>query len=120
MLLKSLANLKPALKETTVDVPELEDEGQVVVREMNGRRMANYQQAMKDKPGFPLEHLIIACCVDEDGNQIAHHDQVVAVSEVLPLNVIHRLFDACKEVNGALFEDIEPKKDSSESQDTSS
>lgn len=110
MLLSSFAGLEPKLKQVIVDVPELGEDAKIIVREMNGRRMANYQRAMSDYPDFPVEHLIVACCVDEKGNQIAKHNEVVTISELLPMTVSNRLIEACREVNETLFESAEAKK----------
>lgn len=108
--LKSFGGIVPTLKQKIVDVPELGEDAQIIVREMSSRRMANYQKAIKDIPSYPVEHLIVACCVDEDGNQIAAHEDVLSISEMLPGEVAARLIDACKEVNASVFQSVESKK----------
>lgn len=110
MALKSLKGIKPNLKEELIAVDEIEKGGEIIVREMTSRRLVAYQKAMKEHPDFPVEHMLIACMVDEDGNQISTHDDALSISEMLPVEVANRLFDACRRVNATLFESKESKK----------
>lgn len=110
MALKSLAGIQPTLKQEIVDVPELEDGGQIIVREMSSRRFSKYQKAIKDFPDFPVEAMLIACMVNEDNEQIATHEDALSISEMLPVEVSNRLFEACRNVNSALFDTKESKK----------
>ena len=108
--LKTLNGIEPKLKQEIVDVPELGEESQIVVRELNARRMKKYREGMEKYPDFPVEHMIVACCVDDEGNQIAGHDDVLSISEMLPVEVSNRLFEACRKVNASIFESIDSKK----------
>tara|TARA_X000000950_G_scaffold183291_1_gene222078 strand:- start:49 stop:390 length:342 start_codon:yes stop_codon:yes gene_type:complete len=108
--LKSLTGIEPKLKQEIVEVPELGEDAQIIVRELNARRMKNYREGMAKHPDFPVEHMIVACCIDDEGNQIAGHDDVLSISEMLPVEVSNRIFEACRSVNASIFESIDSKK----------
>lgn len=110
MALKSLKDLKPVLKQEEVKVDEISQGDTIIVREMSSRRMAQYQKAIKANPEFPVEQMLVACMVDEDGNQIASHDDVLSISEMMPMEVANRLMEACKRVNESIFTSAASKK----------
>jgi hypothetical protein len=109
-VLKSLSCIESKLKQEVVEVPELGEDAQIIVRELNARRMSGYRDGLNEFPDFPAEHLIVACCVDDEGKQIASHSDVLTLSEMLPVEVSNRLFTACRNVNAVIFESIESKK----------
>lgn len=110
MILKSLTSFKASLKEEKVNVDEISKGDEVIIREMSTRRMLAYQEAMKHTPQFSVEHLIIACMVDEDGKQSESHDNAELLSELLPVTVSNRLIEACNRVNESLFVPHNSKK----------
>lgn len=109
-LIKSLSNVESMLKTKIVDVPELGEGAQVMVREMSAARMNKYQKAVNELPDYPVEHIMIACMVDENGRQCHKHDDAWQISEALTTEVKMRIFEACKEVNESLFTSMSAKK----------
>lgn len=110
MALKSLAGLKPVLKQEEVKVDEISEGDTIIIREMSSRRMSNYQKAIKMCQDFPVEHMLIACMVDEDGNPIANHEDALSISEMMPIEVSNRLMEACRNVNESIFTSSASKK----------
>ncbi len=114
MALNSLFGIKPNLKQVEVEVDEISPGDTIIVREMSTRRFSMYQKAIKENPEFPVEHLLVACMVNEDGGQIATHEDVLSISEMMPVEVSNRLMDACREVNASLFKTADSKKSNSQ------
>lgn len=112
MALKSLVGIKPTLKQELVDVPELEEGAQIIVREMTAQRFSKYQKAIKENFDYPVESMLIACMVNDDNEQIAKHGEALSISEMLPIDVSNRLFEACKRVNSSIFDAKDSKKKS--------
>lgn len=109
MLLNNLMAF--SLKEEIVDVPELCEDAQVLVRELAGKRLMGMQNISKDSELYSV-HMMIACMVDEEGNQIHTHDQAELLFDTLPPSVFTRLNKACMRVNGISTKPVAAKKKS--------
>lgn len=112
MALKSLDGIKPTLKQELIEVPELGDDAQIIVREMTAQRFSKYQKAIREKFDYPVESMLIACMVNDEHEQIASHGDELSISEMLPIDVSNRLFEACKRVNSSIFDSKDSKKKS--------
>lgn len=106
MALKSLVDFK--LKEELVDVPEIEEDGQILVREMNSVRSKLFQETIK-ADHFNLINLIIACCVDEDGAQVNDHKDSLLLESNIPKTAFANLVNACLRVNGFTTDEAKKK-----------
>ncbi|HIF9075762.1 TPA: hypothetical protein ACX6NV_000593 [Photobacterium damselae] len=113
-MIKSLISNKVILKEKLVPVPELEKDGEVIVREMAGIRLSDYIDAVNttSDPRIKTVHMIIGCCVDESGTKINSHDQAQIIYDSLPSEVINRLAEAANEVNSRDTRNVRAKKKS--------
>ena len=105
MKLKSLDGLTAVpFKERVVPVPELEKDGEIVIREMSAARMADFQKYSSEDEEHSDEHLLIACMVDEDGNQIINHERAPHVATIFSIEVRDRLLSAVIELHPYLFD----------------
>ena len=100
------AFLKPAtVQQDTVHIPELG--GDVIVRGMTARTRSQFESHFSTAAGKPIpsrhremrERLVIACCIDEDGNALFTAEDVETLGN-LPATIIEPLVDAAQRVCG--------------------
>lgn len=99
---------KMSYRHERVEVPELGDDAEIIVREMSVNKLLEYQvtnfnqvtgQPLAENPYQWMMSLLVCCMVDEDGNPIATQDEVPALMEHLPMSVVDRLTEVAKRLN---------------------
>lgn len=102
-----ISNLKKAFKQEVVDVPELGDGAQIIVREMSIDGLMTYQQsnfnddgtAKADNPYAWMMSLIVHSTVNEDGEPLATQDDVPELMKVFPKGALDRLISVVTRLN---------------------
>lgn len=97
-----------------VALPELGDGVSVTVKGMSTRERGAFEQQFLKKGAIdPLkskqarERMLIACCVDDQGNRMFTLDDVSQLS-LQPVALLDRIYAACGRVNGInAEEDVE-------------
>lgn len=112
MNITSLLSKEIKLKEIEVAVPELQEDGTVIVREMAGSRLRGYLNAISNESNTDLIgiHLLVASCVDENGDRTNDHEDAEMIYESVPMAVLNRLIEAANEVNSRDTSDVRTKK----------
>ncbi|MCR3891494.1 MULTISPECIES: hypothetical protein [Aeromonas] len=99
---------KMSFRHERVQVPELGDDAEIIVREMSVNKLLEYQvtnfnqvtgQPLAEHPFQWMMSLLVCCMVDEDGSPIATQDDVPALMEHLPMSVVDRLTEVAKRLN---------------------
>ncbi len=105
--------LKPAaVPVEVVTVPEFD--GTVSIKGMTARQRSKFEEQFTTAAGNPnrkrraqmRERLIVACCVDDDGQPLFTEEDVPAIGD-MPAVVIEPLVDACQRVVGFTSADVE-------------
>lgn len=105
--LKTLMATTLRLPQETVDVPELGDEAQIIIRQMSVGEMLGFEARCFDDKGqtaLPFDEfmmtLLIQSMVDDEGQPIASLDEKEALLATLPGAVAMRLFKVASRLNG--------------------
>lgn len=105
--LKKLTAAALRLPQETVDVPELGEDAQILIRQMSVGEMLDFEARCFDDKGqtaLPFDEfmitLLIQVMVDEEGQPIASRDEKDALLTALPGAVAMRLFKVASRING--------------------
>lgn len=105
MIINSLFEYKA--KEVLVPVDEIQEGGEILLREMVGDRAASFNGLDdSEKTGI---NLLIASMIDESGNQIHRFEDAKAIMNAIPSAILVRLINAAFDING--FGSLETAED---------
>lgn len=70
MILTNLPGITPEFRRETVPVPEIQPDGEVLIREMSGGEIADFRARMKDAAEIDLAaYMLYTAVIDEAGNR---------------------------------------------------
>ena len=70
MILTNLPGITPEFRRETVPVPEIQPDGEILIREMSGGEIADFRARMKDAAEIDLAaYMLYTAVIDESGQR---------------------------------------------------
>lgn len=94
MILTNLPGVTPEFRRETVPVPEIQPDGEVLIREMSGGEIADFRARMEQKAGESAlaAYMLYTAVIDEAGNrQFPDEDTAGKFLRAIPAKIADRI-----------------------------
>ena len=101
MILTNLPGITPEFRREKIPVPELQKDGEILVREMSGGEIADFRARMKDASEFDLAAYMLYTAVIDEAGQRQFPDEATAGKflQAIPAKCADRITAAIFKLN---------------------